>query len=127
MLDLTHKQRQKVAGTNKDALVIGNPTMPKVSLYPGQPPTQLASLPNAEIEAKEIAKILKTDAIIGNQASKSAILPQLLKARIIHLATHGLLDDFTGGGVPGAIALAPSGEDQGLLTASVILRFKIEC
>ncbi len=125
VLDLTHKQRQKVAGTNKDALVIGNPTMPKVSLYPGQPPTQLASLPNAEIEAKEVAKILKTDAIIGNQASKSAILPQLLKARIIHLATHGLLDDFTGGGVPGAIALAPSGQDQGLLTASVILDLKL--
>jgi CHAT domain-containing protein len=46
-------------------------------------------------------------------------------ARIIHLATHGLLDDFLGVGVPGAIALAPSSSDNGLLTASEILNLKL--
>lgn len=44
---------------------------------------------------------------------------------MIHLATHGLLDDFTGGGVPGAIALAPDGKDNGLLTANEILDLKL--
>ncbi len=45
-------------------------------------------------------------------------MPQV---QIVHLATHGLLDDFKGLGVPGAIALAPSSTDNGLLTASEIL------
>lgn len=31
----------------------------------------------------------------------------MTKARIVHLATHGLLDDYKQLGVPGAIALAP--------------------
>jgi CHAT domain-containing protein len=47
------------------------------------------------------------------------------KAKIIHLATHGLLDDFKGQGVPGAIALAPSGNDKGLLTSSEIFDLKL--
>lgn len=41
------------------------------------------------------------------------------------MATHGLLDDFLGVGVPGAIALAPSSSDNGLLTTSEILNLKL--
>ncbi|MDF5729082.1 MAG: CHAT domain-containing tetratricopeptide repeat protein, partial [Rhizonema sp. PD38] len=125
VLDSTHKLRQKVPGSAKDILVVGNPTMPKVAKKPGQPPQQLASLPNSEKEAKAIASIFQTQPLIGKQATKASILPLLLKARIIHLATHGLLDDFTGGGVPGAVALASSGNDNGLLTASEILDLKL--
>jgi CHAT domain-containing protein/Tfp pilus assembly protein PilF len=132
VLNLTHQKRQQISGTSRDVLVIGNPTMPKVSLHPGEAAKQLASLPNAEIEAKEVAQIYKTNAIIGNKATKSAILPLLPKARIIHLATHGLLDDFTGGSIPGAVALAPEplnkGKDErnnGLLTASEIFDLKL--
>ena len=44
-------------------------------------------------------------------------------ARIIHLATHGLFDDIRGLG--SAIALAPSGKDDGLLTAEEILNLKL--
>ncbi len=36
-----------------------------------------------------------------------------------------MLDDFQGIGVPGAIALAPEGEDRGLLTTVEILDLKI--
>lgn len=45
-----------------------------------------------------------------------------------HLATHGLLDDFRGQGIPGAIALAPNGtgeRNDGLLTANEILEMKL--
>jgi CHAT domain-containing protein len=41
-------------------------------------------------------------------------------ARIIHLATHGLLDEAEEK-VPGAIALAPSRTDDGWLTATEIM------
>ena len=119
VLELTHQQRQHISG--KDVLVVGNPTMPQI----GEPPQQLPSLPGAEREAIAIASLFNTKAITGQDATKVAILQKLTQARIIHLATHGLLDDFNGLGVPGAIALAPSGEDNGLLTSSEILDLKL--
>jgi CHAT domain-containing protein/Flp pilus assembly protein TadD len=107
------------------SLVVGNPTMPFVSLQNGEPPEQLASLPGAELEAMAIAPLLGTQAITGDRATKAAIVQQMPQERIIHLATHGLLDDFKGLGIPGAIALAPSGSDNGLLTADEILDLKL--
>ncbi|NES25260.1 MAG: CHAT domain-containing protein, partial [Symploca sp. SIO3E6] len=121
VLELTHKQRSK--STRGDMLIVGNPTMPTVVTKVGEEPQQLSNLPGAEEEAVVIAKLFKTQAITGNQATKSAILPKLPNARIIHLATHGLLDDFRGLGIPGAIALAPDGTgklNDGLLTAGEI-------
>ena len=129
VLNLTHQQRLKPHPADlQTALVIGNPTMPKVTTKLGDSPQQLSALAGAEQEAKEIAKLFKTKAFTGNQAIKAKILPKLSQARIIHLATHGLLDDFKGLGVPGAIALAPSGNGQlndGLLTADEILDLKL--
>jgi len=80
------------------------------------------------MEAVEVAKLLKTKAMTGKDATKASILQQMNKARIIHLATHGLLDDFKGLGVPGAIALAPDNTGQindGLLTADEILNLNL--
>ena len=133
VLQLTNQQRKQVLGDK--VLVVGNPTMPSIPLEIGEKPEQLPPLPGAQKEALAIAKLLKTTAITGNQATKSSIVQQMLKSRIIHLATHGLLDDFKGLGVPGAIALAPdppsslSKEQQsginGLLTADEILDLKL--
>ena len=125
VLELTRKQRTTQMLNGADALIVGNPTMPSVSLEFGKPPQQLSSLPGAEQEAHAIAQLFNTKAITGQDATKSAIVPQMTKARIIHLATHGLLDDFKGQGVPGAIALAPSGNDNGLLTSSEIFDLKL--
>jgi CHAT domain-containing protein/uncharacterized protein HemY len=118
VLELTDKQRQRVTG--KDALVMGNPTMPKV----GIPPVQLGSLKGAETEAQKIAHLLNTKAITGKDATKAALLQKLSDAKIIHLATHGLLDD-PARGIQTAIALAPSGKDNGLLTPAEIVDLKI--
>jgi CHAT domain-containing protein len=123
VLELTHKQRDRIMG--KGVVVVGNPTMPKVSEQIGKPLQQLPSLPGAEVEAKEVAQILKTKALTGNAATKAAFLQQSATAKIIHLATHGLLYDSAGSDVPGAIALAPSGKDNGLLTSGEILKLKL--
>jgi len=127
VLDLTHKRRVETRNfaSLQNALIVGNPTMPSVAFVPGEKPQQLDSLPGAEIEAKAIASLFNTKAIIGNQATKTAIVQKMTKARIVHLATHGLLDDYKQLGVPGAIALAPSGNDNGLLTAYEILDLKL--
>ncbi len=120
VLELTKQQRQKVSG--KKVVVVGNPTMPS-AVAKEEPPQSLPPLLSAQQEALEIAQLLNTKALTGNQATKSAFLQQLPGARMIHLATYGLLDDIKGQGVPGAIALAPSGNDNGILTASEILNF----
>ena len=129
VLQFTHEQRQRLSQQGGQALVMGNPTMPKVTVKLGDPAEQLNDLPGAEQEAVAIAQLLNTQALTGSAATKAAILPKLSQARIVHLATHGLLDDFKGLGVPGAIALAPSGTGElndGLLTASEILDLKLK-
>lgn len=134
VLDFTSKQQRRVEKLNAKSLIVGNPTMPKVELEPGKPPEQLIALPWAEKEAKDIAEILKTQALTGNQATKTAILQKMPEAGIIHFATHGLLDDNRGLG--SAIALAPDPpsspltkggkeEGDGLLTAEEILNLKL--
>lgn len=112
-------------------LIVGNPTMPTVSLEPGQPARPLTALPAAETEATAIAPLFKTRALIGRQATKATVVQQMPQARIIHLATHGLLDDVRGLG--SAIALAPEHPDghpptpgNGLLTAAEILAMRLQ-
>ena len=120
VLDLTHRQQRNLSGS-ADVLVVGNPTMPKV----GNPPEQLPPLPGSEQEAQAIATLLNTKALIGNQATKTAVLERISQAKLIHLATHGLLGNFGNKDVPGAVALAPSPNDDGLLRASEILNLKL--
>ncbi|AFY82524.1 tetratricopeptide repeat protein [Oscillatoria acuminata] len=81
------------------ALVVGNPTMPQ-----RDPP--LSPLRGAQAEAEQIAKLLKTQALTGDAATKTAILPQLSQSPVIHLATHGILDERRG--MNSAVVLAPS-------------------
>ncbi|MGV0028205.1 CHAT domain-containing protein [Phormidesmis priestleyi] len=123
-LALTRQQHQRLDNQKPgNALVLGNPTMPSVSSSPGAPRRSLSPLPGAEIEAKAIAPLLNTQAIIGAQGTKAAIVQKMPQASIIHLATHGILDDVRGLG--SAIALAPSGKDNGLLTAEEILDMRL--
>ncbi|MBR8832903.1 MAG: CHAT domain-containing protein [Stigonema ocellatum SAG 48.90 = DSM 106950] len=114
-------------------MVVGNPTMPSVPPKTGEKAQQLPPLPGAEKEAIAIAPLLNTKAIIGSQGRKAAIVQKMPSARIIHLATHGILDDYRGLG--SAIALAPDpsppsplkpGQINGLLTAEEILDMKLQ-
>ncbi|AFZ20958.1 CHAT domain-containing protein [Allocoleopsis franciscana] len=135
VLELTRKQRENLppfgkGGLTGDALVVGNPIMPSIPPAPGEKPQPLAPLPGAQEEALAIAPLLNTKAIIGKDATKSTIAQLMPKAQIIHLATHGILDDERG--IGSAIALAPDlsykediGTVNGLLTAEEILDMKL--
>ncbi|NER46475.1 MAG: CHAT domain-containing protein [Symploca sp. SIO1A3] len=118
-LALTRQHRLRVQNLSGEALVAGNPTMPELVLGPNR--SRLDSLQGAEREAEQVAAILKTKALIGSQATETAIVQRMQNAKIIHLATHGLLDDINGVGSPGAIVLAPSAQDDGFLTSSEIM------
>jgi CHAT domain-containing protein len=125
-LGLTQKNKQTLKNSKpsvlprgKEALVVGNPTMPKQGV--GKELEPLSQLDGAEKEAKKIAQMLSTTAIIGKEATESAIVQKMASAKLIHLATHGLLDGINAIGFPGAIALTPSGKDDGFLTTIEIM------
>jgi CHAT domain-containing protein/tetratricopeptide (TPR) repeat protein len=128
VLDLTRqqkvakqKQREISAG---ESLIVGNPTMPIASLQPGEEKIKLPPLKGAEKEAQIIASLplLNSKPLIGNAATETAVVAKMFQAKYIHLATHGLFDDIRGLG--SAIALAPSNQDDGLLTAEEIFNFQ---
>ncbi|HBB33585.1 MAG TPA: Fis family transcriptional regulator [Cyanobacteria bacterium UBA8803] len=115
VLELTRQQRERLKDTTSgvssdEYLVVGNPIMPSFPPALGQAPAPLQPLPGAEKEAQAIATLLKTQALIGQAATKTAVVQKMPTARIIHFATHGLIDGFSG--FSGAIALAPSGRGR---------------
>ena len=123
VLEQTSEHQERVRGLRQAALVVGDPTIhPKF-----QKKYEIRQLPWAEEAAEEIAMILGTTAIVGEKATKVAILERMLNTRIIHLSAHGLLDDIQGSGIPGTIILAPSGDtDDGALNAAEILQLKLD-
>ncbi|OLT59633.1 CHAT domain-containing tetratricopeptide repeat protein [Moorena bouillonii] len=125
VLDLTHQKRKNLANSAQTALVVGNPTMPKVPPAAGEEPEQLGSLDGAEQEAKYIASQLKAQPLLGQDATEAIVKRQMPKARYIHFATHGLFDPKRIGGIGSAIALAPSPGEDGLLTAEEIFAMKL--
>jgi CHAT domain-containing protein len=101
-------------------LIIGNPKMPEIDGL------MLSALPGAEAEAKAVSSLLQTTPLLGDRATKATVLNQIGQARIVHFATHGLLDTFRGD-VPGAVVLAAGkSEADSLLTASEIADLKLK-
>jgi len=130
VLDRTQRQAQRLrqGGTalTDRPLIVGNPTMPRLPSSRSNTRSQLAPLPNAEIEAQSIAHMLNARPLLGSQATKAAVLGQMEQASLIHLATHGILDAKHG--LDSAIALAPSNSpgDDGWLTARELLNLDLK-
>ncbi|MEG4525098.1 CHAT domain-containing protein [Microcoleus sp. C2D2] len=124
VLEITREHQNRVRGLRQAALIVGDPTIdPKFN----KNPYKLRQIPRAKEAAEAIATTLETEAISGENATKVAILDRMLNTRIVHLSAHGLLDDFQGSGIPGAIILAPSGDtDDGALNAAEILQLKLD-
>ena len=126
VLGLARQRARQLASNLSEALVIGNPKMPSLAESLEAEPEPLASLPGAEAEAIVIADLLGTEARIGAEATEPNITEQMERASLIHLATHGLLDELEvlGFRTPGALALTPTGNTRatdGWLTSEEIL------
>ena len=123
VLELTREHQNRVRGLRQAALIVGDPTIhPNFQLDPHN----LRQIPRAKEAAEAIAATLQTQAISGDNATKVAILDRMLNTRIVHLSAHGLIDDFQSSGIPGAIILAPSGDDDGAIHAIDILQLKLD-
>lgn len=125
VLQIAQTAKRDRPGEIAGALVVGNPVMPIFARNPGEPAVGLRNLPGAEQEATAIAAMLNTQPLIGSEATETAVVERIGSAGIVHLATHGLLDDFSESGLLGAIALAPSDRDDGLLTSEEIIGLEL--
>ena len=101
-----------------EVLVVGNPT---IAAELKLDPYNLPDLPESGKEATAIASTFGAQPLVGGAAGKAPILQLLPQRRLLHLATHGLLEGFGDPLIPGALVLAPGKNDDGLLTAKEIL------
>ncbi|MEO1673035.1 MAG: CHAT domain-containing protein, partial [Cyanobacteria bacterium J06631_2] len=102
--------KQPAAIDSSQALIVGNPA---------PMPDSLSQLSGAEAEAKAIAKILGTTAIIGEAATETTAIARMQEAKLIHLATHGLFDEHQG--LQSSLAFSTRDNQDGFLTAEEIL------
>ena len=106
------------------ALIVGNPDVGEV-IFKGCL-MSISRLPSAEEEAKMVGRKLGVEPLLGQQATKQAVLQAMESVALIHLAAHGDAER-------GSIALAPSfrrpdkiaREGHYLLTMSDIAQVKL--
>ena len=55
--------------------------------------SKLPPLPSAAREVEEIANLLNIQPILGKEATLSSITFKMPTSRIVHFATHGILDE----------------------------------
>jgi CHAT domain-containing protein len=129
VLNLTHQRRMQIgdhgAISGAEVLLVGNPD---ISNTVGSKGLNLSDLPNAEVEVRAIASLYDAQPLIRMAASETAIKQRMPAAKIIHLATHGLLeslDDEPELAIPGSVVLAADRENDGLLTSSEILQMHL--
>ena len=90
--------------TPEPLLVLGNPATSDPDLRP---------LKYAEQEAETLADLYSTQPLLGEAATESALREQAPQAGLLHLAAHGGYNPYNP--LYSAIALAPDGENDGLL------------
>ena len=106
------------------ALVVGDPDVGEV-IYSGSVNKKFIPLPGARKEAEMIGQLLGVEPLLGQHATKQAVLQRINSVSLIHIAAHG-------NAVRGEIALAPSGlttetpqEDDYLLKMSNISQVQV--
>ena len=116
----------EVDGRNPDwrsslanALVVGNPSMPRVVDADGRA-TTLPPLPAAEREASRVASLLRTPVLSGARASEATVRDRLATAPVVHLATHGMAYGVLERAADSYLAFAPGDGHDGRLTLAEI-------
>jgi CHAT domain-containing protein len=86
---------------------------------------QLGALPEAETEVREIGRLYgpRSRVYTGAEASEQTVKQLAGEARVIHFATHGIIDDASP--LYSALVLGASGEDDGLLEAREVAELDI--
>jgi len=124
--------QKKAEQTSTSLLAFGNPSLPSEiaanikTTYRGE---NLGPLPDAELEVSALKNIWgpsSSRVLIGTNARKSVFRTEASKYSIIHLATHGILDDTSPMYSRLVMARAENDpNDDGLLEAREIMRLDL--
>ncbi|XP_064620053.1 tetratricopeptide repeat protein 28-like isoform X2 [Lineus longissimus] len=79
-----HAKQSKLYPSPSGALVVGNPKLVPAIAHQWQ----WNSLPATEHEAKLIAEMLGTKSLLGNDASKEAVIRLMPNTEVLHFSTH---------------------------------------
>ena len=108
-----------------DALIVGDPAVGRKVIYMGSEKRDFYPLPGARKEAEMIARRLGVWPLLGQDATKPAVLERIKSASLIHIAGHGNAER-------GEIPLAPPAsttripqEDDYLLKMSDIAKVQV--
>jgi tetratricopeptide (TPR) repeat protein len=77
--------RQRSAAPERTALVVGDPQF--------DPGLNLRRLPDAEMEAIDVAKLFGTTPLIGAEATEPRVCQGMRDAEIVHVASHTVVND----------------------------------
>ena len=92
-LDATVQLHRQPSRATKPGLAIGNPvSMPSLPTGPNGNLEPLDPLQGAEAEAREVADLLGGQLLLNEAATKPRVLDAMQGQRVLHFATHGLLD-----------------------------------
>lgn len=114
VLRATQKISQST-GEKNNLLAFGNPITKEIEF--------LGALPYSEKEVKKVSELFgpgNSTLEIGAKATKKAFSSEAPSHSVIHLATHGLIDQEHP--MDSALVLAPEAKDDGLLTVKDILQ-----
>ena len=107
-------------GVLHGALVVGNPSMPKVATARGGI-VRLPPLPGAEREGQWVAQALGVASLTGRSATERVVRDRMGAAPVIHLATHGFAYSADAKILDSFVAFAPDSASDGLLTVGEVI------
>ena len=105
-----------------DFCIVGDPNIPPFRYNDDL--WYLGKLPYAKREAEWVARALRTIPVLSEHATKTAFLPRLLRAKIVHVATHGSAS--AGFLAFAAFAVHTNGRKDNTVDASNVLLFPEE-
>lgn len=122
------RQRQKQSPLKNTLLAFGNPTAEKAATV-GMPKLlneEFLPLPEAETQIKSLQQMFGNGAatsFIGADASEARFKAEAGKYKILHLATHGRLENSSP--MYSALRLSPTEKEDGLLEAWEVLNLNL--
>jgi CHAT domain-containing protein len=125
----------KVSGTQVEAnlerpasiLALGNPKFDSEAFSKSRS-TSLGDLPAAEREVKSLAEIYgvaRSKVLIGAAAREQVFKASASQYSVLHLATHGILDDASPMYSRLLLAVDPTGADDGFLEAREVMKLNL--
>jgi CHAT domain-containing protein/cytochrome c-type biogenesis protein CcmH/NrfG len=84
----TNNAIQKAQVKQESLLSVGNPRFDRSAL------PELDDLPDATQEAIDVASVYKATPLVTSNATRAAVLSQMIKSDVIHLAGHSVLDEL---------------------------------